>query len=95
MRKSHLYLYFCVIIAHHCLLPGYTRKYLQQESANVNDSGNFSIQVLRAALERFHNIELVPWFQNRDGDNLDPLLQKGFVVNRWANCYYIESYICV
>ena len=51
----------------------------------MNDSGNFSIQVLRDALERFHNIELVPWFQNRDGDNLDPLLQKGFVVNRWAD----------
>jgi Ataxin-3 len=50
-------------------------------SANVDDSGNFSIQVLRVALQRFNGIDLRVWFQ-KTGKDADPTAQKGFIVNR-------------
>jgi len=46
------------------------------ESANVDATGNFSIQVLRRALQQSHNIELVTW----GGGN--PLAEDGYIVNR-------------
>eukprot|EP01031_Cornospumella_fuschlensis_P036483 gene36483-44260_t len=50
-------------------------------SANVDNSGNFSIQVLRTALQSFSGIDLRVWFQ-KSGHDADPTQQKGFIVNR-------------
>ena len=55
--------------------------FIPTESANVDDSGNFSIQVLRRALQRYNNIDLEPWFQQSGREDVDPLEQIGFVVN--------------
>jgi ataxin-3 len=60
-------------------------------SSNVDESGNFSIQVLRVALERYHNIDLVPWHFNSDGADSDPLTQQGFVVNRSEHWFTIRK----
>jgi len=46
------------------------------ESANVDATGNFSIQVLRRALQQSHNIELVAW------GGTHPLAEDGYIVNR-------------
>lgn len=60
-------------------------------SSNVDESGNFSIQVLRVALERYHNIDLVPWHFKSEGADSDPLAQQGFVVNRSEHWFTIRK----
>eukprot|EP01034_Spumella_vulgaris_P021730 gene21730-27783_t len=39
-------------------------EFRSKNSANVDDSGNFSVQVLRHALKRANNLDLEPWFQH-------------------------------
>mmetsp|Transcript_10165 Transcript_10165/g.22169 ORF Transcript_10165/g.22169 Transcript_10165/m.22169 type:complete len:264 (+) Transcript_10165:101-892(+) len=56
------------------------------KSANVDESGNFSIQVLRLALQRYNNVDLDPWH-----DGSDPLEQQGFVVNRSDHWFTIRQ----
>lgn len=46
-------------------------------SANVDDSGNFSIQVLRSALQRYNGIDLPVWSKGQV-----PPTTQGFIVNR-------------
>lgn len=53
----------------------------ERDSANVDDSGNFSIQVLRVALQRYSGIDLRVWFQ-KSGRDKEPSEQKAFIVNR-------------
>ena len=60
-------------------------------SSNVDESGNFSIQVLRLALQRYNNIDLIPWHFNSEGEDSDPLLQQGFVVNRSEHWFTIRK----
>lgn len=62
-----------------------------EQSSNVDESGNFSIQVLRVALERYHNIDLVPWHFKSEGADSDPLQQQGFVVNRSEHWFTIRK----
>jgi Ataxin-3 len=51
-------------------------------SANVDDSGNFSVQVLRVALQNCKGVDLVPWFQKKGEASVDVSRQLGFVINR-------------
>jgi Ataxin-3 len=61
-------------------------------SANVDESGNFSIQVLRVALQRFNQIDLVPWVHKSGGEADDePLSQNGFIVNRSDHWFAIRK----
>jgi ataxin-3 len=53
-----------------------------RSSANVDDSGNFSIQVLRSALQRYNGIDLRVWFQKSGSVDIEPSEQKAFIVNR-------------
>ena len=55
------------------------------ENANVDATGNFSIQVLRRALQQSHNIELTVW----SGGN--PLHEDGFIVNRREHWFAIRK----
>lgn len=64
---------------------------VQNESANVDNSGNFSIQVLRCALQRFNNCDLEPWQLSKDGKDLDPLQEQGFVINRSEHWFTIRK----
>lgn len=60
-------------------------------SSNVDESGNFSIQVLRLALQRYNGIDLVPWHFRSEGPDSDPLEQQGFVVNRSDHWFTIRK----
>lgn len=62
---------------------------MEYRSQNVDDSGNFSIQVLRCAMERHSHIGLEPWFKG--GSERDPLNEKGFIVNRSDHWYTIRK----
>jgi hypothetical protein len=46
-------------------------RFLAEDSGNVDDAGNFSIQVLNTALMRSHNLQLV-----QDGASLHRALQN-------------------
>ena len=60
-------------------------------SSNVDESGNFSIQVLRLALQRYNAVDLIPWHFKSEGADSDPLLQQGFVVNRSDHWFSIRK----
>lgn len=61
------------------------------QSSNVDESGNFSVQVLRLALQRYNGVDLVPWHFKSEGADSDPLDQQGFVVNRSAHWFTIRK----
>lgn len=67
-------------------------KYLAQESQNVDDSGNFSIEVLKMALHSF-NIDLTPWYPaKREGYSTDdPCQEIGFIVNHASHWFTIRK----
>lgn len=64
-------------------------KALEYHSANVDDSGNFSIQVLKAGLGQ-RGINLEPWFQRAGEAAKDPTREKAFIVNRSHHWYTIR-----
>ena len=64
---------------------------LSGESANVDASGNFSIQVLRAALQQHAQIELVSWSGEAGRQTVDPLQEDGFIVNRREHWFAIRK----
>jgi ataxin-3 len=66
-------------------------KYLAQDSQNVDESGNFSIEVIKMALENI-NIELIPWFPRKKGySDDDPCLESGFIVNHSSHWFTIRK----
>ena len=66
-------------------------KYLGEASGNVDESGNFSLEVLRRALMQSHGIELVSW-TGETGKAMDPMAESGsgFVVNRSSHWFTIR-----
>lgn len=67
----------------------YSRKF---ESANVDESGNFSIQVLKIALSRFHGIELISWTGEEGREKMaDPTQEIGFIINCRSHWYTIRN----
>ncbi len=54
------------------------------DSVNVDATGNFSIQVLRRALQKSHNIELTLW------GGTHPELEDGFIINRREHWFPIR-----
>ena len=62
-----------------------TMRYLSEASGNVDESGNFSIQVLRAALQRF-DIELLTMRVNECSD----VEATAFIVNRSSHWFTIR-----
>jgi Ataxin-3 len=66
-------------------------KYLAEDSQNVDVSGNFSIEVLRQALQNV-NVDLVPWFPNKKGySDDDPCNEVGFIVNHASHWFSIRK----
>lgn len=64
-------------------------------SFNVDDSGNFSIQVLRQAIQNLMNLDLILWgFQQSSSSSTtaqeDPLQHQGFVINRSSHWFTIR-----
>jgi Josephin len=60
-------------------------------SANVDESGNFSFNVLELALQRCpYPIHLASWSSKEDKDN-DPTAQQAFVVNREDHWFTIRK----
>lgn len=64
-------------------------KYLSEASGNVDESGNFSLEVLKRALIQSNQIELVSW-TGETGKQLDPMAEEGFVVNRSSHWFTIR-----
>ena len=68
------------------------RAFMQQESSNVGLDGNFSIQVLNAALERSHGLTLE---DTRRPENRNymvrPETQNAFLLNRSAHWYCLRK----
>ena len=52
---------------------------VKSDSGNVDNAGNFSIQVLQTAMYNYNNMSLIPWAMNQ---LMDPSDQMGFIVNR-------------
>jgi ataxin-3 len=68
------------------------------QSSNVDDSGNFSIQVLKNALFRYSECDLVPWHQNPRGNDSQEemaeaahLSNNAFIVNRLNHWFTIRK----
>ena len=69
-----------------------TRNYLKEGSGNVDESGNFSIQVLMTAVQRSHGLDLILWNSN-EGSAIceDPTQENAFVLNRQAHWFTIRK----
>jgi len=66
--------------------------FLSQESGNVDASGNFSIQVLSAALSRLTGLELEDSRRPENKNAMQrPDSQKGFVLNRHSHWYCLRK----
>ena len=66
-------------------------KFFAESSGNVDDSGNFSLQVLSRALSTFHNINLVNW-KSKEAQELikfKPTI-NGYIVNRSNHWFSIR-----
>lgn len=68
-----------------------TMKFLSEKSGNVDESGNFSIQVLRAAIQRSHGIELISWTADTGQEAKDMTAEQGFIVNRSSHWFTIRK----
>ena len=66
-------------------------KFLSEKSGNVDESGNFSIQVLRAAIQRSHNIELCSWTADKGKTATEMTAEHGFIVNRSAHWFTVRK----
>ncbi|CAM9166412.1 unnamed protein product, partial [Ectocarpus fasciculatus] len=60
-------------------------------SGNVDESGNFSVQVLRSALQRSHGLDLVSWSSEVGRGTKDPTEENGFVVNAHDHWFAIRQ----
>ena len=58
---------------------------------NVDNSGNFSLSVLTAALKRSFDIELLSWSGSEGREQLEVTQEKGFVVNSDNHWYCIRK----
>lgn len=66
-------------------------KFLSENSGNVDESGNFSIQVLRVAIQRSHGIELSSWTADKGKKQAEMTAEQGFIVNRSAHWFTIRK----
>ena len=64
---------------------------LAEGSGNVDHSGNFSIEVLRAALKRKYGLELPNIRQEGIGDSIEVTEIEGFICNREAHWFAIRK----
>jgi ataxin-3 len=56
-------------------------KFLAEDSGNVNDSGFFSVEVLRAAVDRFGELKLIS-AESSEIDSMNIDSEKAFICNR-------------
>lgn len=57
-------------------------KFLAEDSGNMNDSGFFSIEVLRTALERFAELRLISAESSEIDSGKDLDAEMAFICNR-------------
>jgi ataxin-3 len=67
-----------------------TLKYLGERSGNVDESGNFSIEVLRAAIKRTHDVNLISWTGEDGKQVVDVTKEQGFIINRSSHWFSIR-----
>ena len=66
-------------------------KFLSEGSGNVDESGNFSIQVLRAAIQQSHGIELSSYTANNGSVVKEMTAEQGFIVNRSSHWFTVRK----
>ena len=66
-------------------------KFLSENSGNVDESGNFSLQVLRVALQQSHGIELSSWTADKGKVQTEMTAEHGFIVNRSAHWFTVRK----
>ena len=66
-------------------------KFLSEKSGNVDESGNFSLQVLRAALQASHDIQLVSWTSDRGDEQTEMTEEHGFIINRSSHWFTVRK----
>uniref|UniRef100_A0A7S1C243 ubiquitinyl hydrolase 1 n=1 Tax=Corethron hystrix TaxID=216773 RepID=A0A7S1C243_9STRA len=66
-------------------------KRLSEGSGNVDEAGNFSIQVLRAALENRYGLSLPNIQQKGVGDSVEVTELEGFICNRHSHWFAIRK----
>lgn len=71
-------------------IMGQSVRGMYEPSGNVDESGNFSIQVLRAAVQNSHGLELVSWAGESER-KVDPVSEKGIIVNRSQHWFCIRK----
>lgn len=64
---------------------------IHEGSGNVDDTGNFSIQVLRAALQNDFNLSLPSLAQQGVQDHMDVTEMEGFICNRHDHWFAIRK----
>jgi ataxin-3 len=65
---------------------------LDESSGNVDESGNFSIQVLRTAVERSHDLKLLESRREEaKAADIDPTLEQAFVCNLAEHWFSIRK----
>lgn len=60
-------------------------------SGNVDESGNFSIEVLRCAVKRSYDIDLISWTGSEGRSHTEPSDEEGFIVNRSNHWFTIRK----
>jgi ataxin-3 len=66
-------------------------KYLSEASGNVDESGNFSLEVLRRALSQTHRLELTA-ISGEAAKSMNPMNEEvGFIVNRSSHWFTIRK----
>uniref|UniRef100_A0A7S0SUA2 ubiquitinyl hydrolase 1 n=1 Tax=Chromulina nebulosa TaxID=96789 RepID=A0A7S0SUA2_9STRA len=67
-------------------------RFINEGSGNVDNSGNFSLQVLKEALKSLHNIDLISWTSEEGRlDIIDPTIEEGFIINHSQHWYTIRK----
>jgi ataxin-3 len=63
-------------------MRSFIRLIIHINKGNVDSSGNFSFEVLRCALQRSFDINLISWTGSEGRNHQDPTVEKGFILNR-------------
>jgi Ataxin-3 len=64
----------------------------REGSGNVDETGNFSFQVLKVALQRYRGLELYSW-SSEEGRNAvkDPTTENAFIINHKTHWYTLRK----
>ena len=60
-------------------------------TGNVDQTGNFSFEVLRTALQRICDVDLISWTGDEGRNIIDPTKEQAFIINREHHWFTIRK----